>query len=246
MKCSAKKKLTKSGFVAATSMTMLGCSAAGSNDATVGHTDNGNGGEGTGGDRSGQSGAGTAAALVLTDAAATLSSSLCIGNPSFEGPPRILRVPPNWTTCKNTPDTNPSAITSVSASNGATYLGLDAETSNREFAGTELCAALVSGRSTSLSIDLGRATLASVLPGRPNALASLQIWGGTSSCRQDELLWTSPAISSVDTWNTYCVTLTPSEDYRHVVLAPLLDADAPPLALAYVLVDNIVPVPSCR
>jgi len=104
----------------------------------------------------------------------------------------------------------------------------------------------MSGQSTSLSIDLGRATVERVLPGSPNAPASLQIWGGTDSCRQDELLWTSPTISSLDTWKTYCVTLTPSEDYRHVVLAPLLDPAAPPLALAYVLVDNIVPVPSCR
>jgi hypothetical protein len=242
MKCSVKE-LMKFGLVAGASMTMLGCSAAGSNDATVGYTNNGNGGRRTGGDRSRQS-AGTAGALVLTDAAAT-PSDLCIENPSFEGPPGVLRVPPNWTTCQNTPDTNPSAITSTIASNGATYLGLDAETSNREFAGAELCAALVGGQSTFLAIDLGKATLASVLPGRPNAPASLQIWGGTNSCRQDELLWTSPTISGLDTWKTYCATLTPSKDYRYVVLAPLLDLGTPPLALAYVLVDNIVPVPSC-
>jgi hypothetical protein len=233
--------LTKFGLVAGTSMTMLGCSAAGSNDATVGHTNDGDGGGRTDGDRSRQS-AGTAGAL--TDAAAT-PSDLCIENPSFEGPPGVLRMPPNWTICQKTPDTNPSAITRLSASNGATYLGLDAETSNRELVGTELCAALVGGQSTSLSIDLGTATLASVLPGRPNAPASLQIWGGTNGCREDELLWTSPTISDLDTWKTYCATLTPLKDYRYVVFAPLLDLAAPPLALAYVLVDNIVPVPSC-
>jgi len=58
----------------------------------------------------------------------------------------------------------------------------------------------------------------------------------------DELLWTSPQVTNVDTWETYCGTLIPSKSlgYLRLVYAP--DAGAS----GYLLIDNFRPKASCN
>jgi hypothetical protein len=73
--------------------------------------------------------------------------------------------------------------------------------------------------------------------------SKLEIWGGMTSCSKDELLWTSPPITQVDLWQTYCGTLTPSQPFPFFSLVPAPPAGVP---TSYLLVDDIRAVSGCQ
>jgi hypothetical protein len=67
----------------------------------------------------------------------------------------------------------------------------------------------------------------------------VQLWGATTACAPEELLWESPLITQFDEWKTYCGTLTPSKDYAYLVVTPAtppgVDATT---SYGYIIVDN--------
>jgi hypothetical protein len=178
--------------------------------------------------------------LDCTDASIPEDESCFVRNPSLEGTPTVGlgdlgEALPDWSVCSATPDVNP-LFASVQPTDGDTYLGAVAGTTDAlvEAAGGTLCTPLEAGATVSFSVDVA---VSSYLgnPGR------LELWGGASSCSRDELLWTSPTLTEVDTWQTFCITASATRDLSHVIAWPVPDS----LGGAYVLVDNFRLESSC-
>lgn len=163
-------------------------------------------------------------------------------NPSFEGTPGPNLTPAPWTECMpgQTPDTQPGSWgVTLPATNGSTYLGLVAEPSAnwQEGASEQLGTPFLAGVSYTFTVDLANSssTGGGIVPG----CAELQIWGGFGQCDQNTLLWSSGNITPYDTWQTYTVTFTPTQNFTYCMFqVHSLGCSAQP----YILVDNISPV----
>ena len=177
------------------------------------------------------------------------AGTLCVSNPSFEpaassgaSPPVPAVVPPDWQVCSGSPNVDPS-VTLVPASNGSTYVGLfEGSAGNVNVAasiGTTLCAPLQQGTRYSFCVDLG-VGVADVTPGSPSPV--LQIRGGQSPCGEQQLLWTSPPITSVNSWTTDCGSFVASSALSTLTLVPSQGASST-VSPAYVIVDDIVARP---
>jgi hypothetical protein len=167
------------------------------------------------------------------------TGGFCIENPSLEGTPGLPELGtyqlPDWTICAVTPDVNP-LFAKLAPTDGTTYLGvIGTNPAIAESAGTSFCSPLKPEQPISFSVDVAVSSYAS-------APAELELWGGSTSCSKDELLWKSPVISDVDSWHTFCATVTPSKAFPYLVLWPTPTT----LAGAYVLIDNFKPQPSCH
>jgi hypothetical protein len=173
----------------------------------------------------------TAEVLDCTPTDPPPERGFCLDNPSFEGEPSLAESGlelPGWSVCSVTPDVNP-LFASLPASDGETYLGVVGTSPTlAESAGAELCAPLPAGEPVAFEIDVAVSTYA-------GAPAELQLWGGSTSCAMDALLWTSPEITDTDTWHTFCASFTPDAELAHIALWPVPTT----FAGAYVLIDNI-------
>lgn len=185
-------------------------------------------------------------------------ASLCIDDPSFEGTPTIgttgppgttpTGVPPQWQVCEGAPDVDPS-LSLLPAADGKTYEGLAVGTGSLAYmtasVGTTLCAPLVAGKEYGFCMDLALG-VAGVMPplsmGSPSP--ALQIWGGTTACSQDALLWTSPAIDNVDKWASVCGTFVSPQALSTLTLIPSqASSGVGPGTWSYVIVDHITAGP---
>ena len=185
-----------------------------------------------------------ASVLDCTDAGVPpATGDFCIENPSLEGATGTAEMGwdlPGWSTCYLTPNVEPFGIFStIPARDGDTYIGFqDAiQDTLNESAGVAFCAPLAPGRAVSFSVDIG-------LSAFNMGSAQLELWGGLTSCSKEELLWTSPVVADLDTWQTFCGTLTPSKSYGYLTLWPVLAS--PEQTAAYVIVDDFRPVSSCN
>lgn len=177
-------------------------------------------------------------------------TTLCLQNPSFEGAAaintsQVFDATP-WSGCTdaatsgvaNTPDIASNTLDPVlgiapAPTDGLTYLALIAT----EQASQQLCAAVPAGSPTSLRLDAMSFDL-----GGPEVF--LQVWGGESSrCSRRQLLWTSPPLQT--TWQSYCLTLEPSEPFDQITLRAEAQVSAAMITTTYLAVDNIVPVAAC-
>jgi hypothetical protein len=199
----------------------------------------------------------TVASLQADEAAAdgcaavpTSTTPLCAMNLSFEGPAaintgQVFSAPP-WSDCSdaaagtlsNTPDIASDSLDPVTGiapppTDGLTYLAMVAG----EQASQQLCDALSAGSITSLQLDAISFEL-----GGPEVV--LEIWGGDSAtCSRRELLWRSSPLPT--SWQTYCVTLEPSERMNQITLRADAQVAVSSVMTTYLAVDNIVPVPAC-
>jgi hypothetical protein len=209
-------------------------------------------------------------AITCSDAgSAPVDAGVCAQNLSFEGTamPNIdtntnpdIGAPP-WVGCNPMPGlaVNAGVIESnwisvahgmyPAATDGMSYLALDGfgpdyvvygvntdATSGRAWA--PLCQPLHANTQYSMLIDLATAVnLGGIYS------VSLNILGGTSSCTQGEVLWSSPIVGP--TFKTYCATFTPTQEMTFLGLqAHIAAADAGAMS-GSVLVDHIVPVAKC-
>ena len=176
-------------------------------------------------------------------------SKLTVQNPSFEGNSGNWYVLLPWEIfCKNgqTPDTQPGWFdVNIAPSDGATYLGLatDHFTDWQEGASQELLNAttlnpepMQAGETYNLTIDLRGFP---VVGGTYTDEAELLIYGGFMTCPQNELLWSSGDTPDDDDWNTYNISLNPSNNYTYIMLQ--IESTNPSLQFsgAYLLVDNM-------
>jgi hypothetical protein len=186
------------------------------------------------------------------------ASALCVPNPSFEGPPTIgttgppgttpTGAPPQWQVCQGAPDVGPS-LSLLPASNGMSYAGLAVGTGSLSYVtasiGATLCSPLVGGTTYSFCLDLGLGVRGVMPPLTMGAAPPvLEIWGGTSACNQDALLWTSPGISNVDTWQNVCGSFVAPRGLSTITLLPTQSgASVGPGTWSYVVVDNVTAGP---
>jgi hypothetical protein len=111
-----------------------------------------------------------------------------------------------------------------------------------EAIGTTLCQPLTANTQYSFCLDLGLGVQGLMNP--PGALSPvLQIWGGSSPCSQDELLWTSPPITNMDSWTRVCGGFVPSQERATIELIPAQGGAPIGAGFSYVDIDNIVAGP---
>jgi hypothetical protein len=187
------------------------------------------------------------------------SAALCITDPSFEGTPAIgtsgapgipaTAAPPGWQVCLGDPDIDP-IVSLLPASQGKTYVGMTVGSptfagTTAESLGTTLCAPLKAGTRYSFCVDVAIGVQGVMLPapvqGQPGP--ALEFWGGKAACGQDELLWTTQAITNRDAWTTVCCAFVPSQNLSTLSLIPTQAVGSGPATLSYVIVDNFVPGP---
>lgn len=175
-----------------------------------------------------------------------------VPNASFEGPPQENVPPEHWTPCHefSTPDTQPGFWeVTKGASDGDTYIGLVTRgnlgpfANNNEDIEVRLATPLIQGvqypfriylalsENWGHDIDFGATFL------RYDTPAKLQVFGASSSCNPQELLWESPTIDHTD-WRSYTMILTPqNSDAGYLFLqANYVDGST---YFGNVLVDNI-------
>jgi hypothetical protein len=176
----------------------------------------------------------------------------CVSNPSFDGPPVTGPVgpsgtpptttPPDWQTCMGYPTVDP-IVSPLPALDGKTYVGLPVGSGMFQDVtsslGQTLCAPLEPGVEYSFCIDVAVAfTGAMATPGTPPP--QLEIYGGNSPCDAPTLLWTSPPITSADSWTKDCPDFFVTAPMTNIVLVPTQGAGPGTGSWSYVIIDNIV------
>lgn len=148
---------------------------------------------------------------------------LTFQNPSFEGPSQAHVMPSPWQACFGTPDTQPGQWGFTQpASDGNTYISMlhagGSPTGYSEGATQQLSSCMQAGVTYSFDFDAAFSQVYNTAePG--NCYGSLQIWGGTNQCGQQELLWQSGYINC-PTWHTYTTTFTPSGNWCYLTFEP--------------------------
>ena len=112
--------------------------------------------------------------------------------------------------------------------------------------GTSFCSPLVGGTTYSFCLDLGIGVrgLMQPLTTRRAPPPVLEIWGGTSACSQDAMLWTSPGITNIDSWQNVCGSFVAPRALSSITLLPAQSGTSVgPGTWSYVVVDNITAGP---
>ncbi|PHN05968.1 hypothetical protein CRP01_13420 [Flavilitoribacter nigricans DSM 23189 = NBRC 102662] len=156
--------------------------------------------------------------------------TISLKNPSFEGKPTMSDVPGNWRDCgfpgESAPDVQPCGAFEVTtiASDGDTYLGMVTRDNDTwEKVGTKLSPKMEAGVVYEFSIQLCQSETyqsASRLTGEPTNFITpvvLRIFGGNSYCEKEQMLGVSPPIDHAE-WGTYRFTLSPQQEYSHLLL----------------------------
>lgn len=154
-------------------------------------------------------------------------------NPSFEGNPAVSVSPPGWYACndQSTPDTHPAKGAwnfTFPASEGSTYIGLVMrgynDSSNdylTEAAGTQLLQPLKKGTCYFITIDLAFNPLATFYTGWEvlayDTPGHLLVWGATTNCGKEKLLWKSPLVSNSQ-WQSHSFKINPETDFTYLIL----------------------------
>lgn len=195
----------------------------------------------------------TRSAALSVQLVACTTGHLCADNESFEGKPSVgaewllsdFDAAP-WQACRD-PGTDASSAPKVVArasgdefpapSDGDSYLYLESNPPARGFVGQPLCGSLARGSVYSFKVDLAYAaenrTGMQINPGQ------LEVYASSNACQRDELLWTSPHLTTG--FRTYCVTLKPTRTATALILSPI----SPSSGAAAVFVDHLVAVDSC-
>lgn len=157
-------------------------------------------------------------------------------NPGFEGPPAAHNTPAPWNTCGITPDTQPGSWGVTQApSEGNSYVGfVYGSASWQEGASQQLSGAMQAGVQYDFTIDLS-ATPASGGGINPNSFCSMEVWGANAICQRTQLMWSSPVVTHYG-WQTYNVSITPTQNWTHIYFI----CNCGPLG--YILLDNITPL----
>jgi hypothetical protein len=178
------------------------------------------------------------------------SDLACLSNPSFEGVAAndAVNAPP-WVACGNQATiVNPSLplpaqpLLQPTDGNTALFLRATEGVPPPGAVSEPLCAPMHAGVQYPLTLDIAstpESTFAGTAPPE-----GLQIWGGSSSCAEGELLWSSPLGGA--SWTHDCATLLPTTEVTYLTLVAYQAADAgPALALGNLQADHMVPVAVC-
>ncbi len=182
---------------------------------------------------------------------------IALENPSFEGVPsegiKDSKLLDGWYDCgfpgESPPDVHPKQgpgafQVTKQPSDGRTYLGLVVRDNDTwEMVSQRLSQPLVAGNVYSFSLDLCRSEVymsQSRVTNKPMNYATpitFRVWGGKGYCSKDELLATSPMIKN-SKWERFDFELSPSKDYRYIVLEAFYKVPTPFPYNGNLLVDN--------
>lgn len=180
--------------------------------------------------------------LAILPGMFSIATGQYVNNPSFEAEPGVHRPPPGWYSCEeqSTPDVHgmngmlPGIsqlihLVDHSPSHGQTYVLLKLRgpdyiglPNTREQVSSRLLEPLEAGNCYVLHIDLSfeeELLMNSATDYNIAYPAMLEIWGGTDSCGQTELLARSPLVDNYN-WKTYHLQVVPTRDYAFITLAP--------------------------
>jgi len=189
------------------------------------------------------------------------TGELCLQNGSFEGTPHFnvqgtFSANPDpakefdavpWKSCnafegadvwnKTLAGHPDSTLTPPDPTQGATYARMYASEllNHIEPVSQKNCGLLLAGGTYRLKLDA-----VSEKFGAENVKANLEIWGGSSECGEQELLWKSEPLDFE--WKTLCVTLSPKNNLNYLTFKPR----APALQRASVFLDNVVSAQTCN
>ena len=177
-----------------------------------------------------------------------MPGAVCVNNFGFEAhlpgdaqaKQPLQPMPPGWQVCSGL--TASTSSCRLPATQGDNYVGLSL--GFLPFVGPasidgEFCNALEVGVAYSLSVDVGL-DMPLTDSGSATQPPALQIWGATTTCMQQELLGTSYPLVSACMWTSFCMNITPSAPYDHLVLVPETGSDTTlGLLPTYVIVDNL-------
>ncbi|MCF8275564.1 MAG: PKD domain-containing protein [Flavobacteriales bacterium] len=157
-------------------------------------------------------------------------------NPGFEGPTAAHITPAPWSTCGITPDTQPGSWgVTLPPSEGNSYVGfVYGSASWQEGASQALSGSMQAGVQYDFTIDLA-ATPASGGGLDPSQHCVMEVWGASAICQKTQLMWSSPLITAY-TWETYNVSILPTQNWTHIYFI----CNCGPLG--YILLDNITPL----
>jgi hypothetical protein len=175
----------------------------------------------------------------------------CFANPSFEGHAATNLLgccfdAAPWVGCSGTPDiwnelqSWAPGVPPPKASNGSSYLELyvgPPTLAALETVSGQLCRPLYAGTAYSVKMDLSFQQAGGY---GGSSAGVLELWGGSASCGEDQLLWTSPVV--MPTWQTHCITFTADRPLNYVKFKPQFDGTN----TTGVFIDNLVPVASCN
>jgi hypothetical protein len=178
------------------------------------------------------------------------SGLACLSNPSFEGTPAndaVDALP--WVACGNQATIeNPTLpfpaqpLLQPTDGNTALFLRATDGVPPPGAVSEPLCAPMHAGLQYHLTIDVAstpEATFGGTAPPE-----GLQIWGGTTSCAEGELLWSSPLGGA--SWTNDCATLSPTTEVTYLTLVAYQSSDAgPAIAAGNLQADHMVAVAAC-
>ena len=175
-----------------------------------------------------------------------------LANPSFEEATDWENKIPGWTSCgpwqAPQPTLKPGNFeVDKLASDGENYLALVVRDDNiMESVSQQLPVSFLEGQVYRLHVDLMRAELFLMESSTKNQKVNyatpvkLQIWGSNDHCEKQELLYTTPLITTTR-WLSYTLEFTPQQgDYNYLILQT---APKTPVLFPYnghVLIDNLV------
>lgn len=173
----------------------------------------------------------------------SLSGQLFLDNASFEGKPQDATNPVGWFPCERgtTPDILPGPWgVYQEASDGNTYVGLiTRDDGTWESIGQRLKKSLQPKDCYTFNIDLAHSSTYSGY----NLPIRLRIWGGTTRCTKEQLLFESDVIKNTD-WETHEVQFYVKTPINYI----LIEAFYKENRFSHrgnILVDHITPIKAC-
>ena len=164
-------------------------------------------------------------------------------NPSFEGEPKDATVPIGWLPCEEgtTPDILPGYWGIYQeAAEGDTFVGLiTRQDGTWESITQRLSATIPSGDCYTFNLDLAKGSTYSGY----NLPLKLRVWGSTSRCTKDQLLFESQLINHTD-WRKNLIEFTAEQPIRYIIL----EAFHSESRFSYqgnILLDNLSPLQKC-
>lgn len=166
-----------------------------------------------------------------------------LNNGFFEGEAQDATVPAGWHVCApgSTPDILPGPWgVFLEASEGETYIGLiTREDGSFESIGQRLSQPLATGQCYELRVDLAHSLTYAGYKGH----LQLRIWGGTSRCGKDQLLFESPLIKNSD-WQTYSHKFTAEKPVQYLTLEAY-NPDGKVYQMGNILIDHLSGIRLC-
>jgi len=181
--------------------------------------------------------------VLLTQALQAQDVRIRLNNSSFEGNAQDATTPVGWQPCAlgSTPDILPGHFGVFNeASEGDTYIGLiTRKDGSFESIGQRLKRTLEPSECYTFNLDLAHSdTYANY-----SDVLKLRIYGGTTRCESEQLLFESESIEHTD-WKTYKVQFSPKEKINYIIIEAHYK-DGKFSSKGNILIDNITTIRTC-